>query len=91
MVTKKFKESKKKIGEIKIKICLVTKNLQESKKENWENKNKDLFGYQEIARKWTKKIENIKRLANWIFVMCLIVKKVQHKLIKLRLDHFNIN
>ena len=31
--------------------ALVTKKFQESKKENRENKNEDLFGYQEIARK----------------------------------------
>ena len=62
---------------------LVTKKFQESKKENWENKNEDMFGYQEIARKWKKKIENIKRLVNLILVMCLIAKKVQYKLIKL--------
>ena len=43
-----------------MKICLVTKKLQEIKKENWENKNEWLFGYQEIARKLKKKIENTK-------------------------------
>ena len=40
-----------------MKICLVTKKLQESKKENWENKNEGLFGYQEIARKWKRKLK----------------------------------
>ena len=40
-----------KIEKIKMKIYLVTKKLQESKKENRENRNKDMFSYQEIARK----------------------------------------
>ena len=66
-----------------MKIYLVTKKLQESKKENRENRNKDMFSYQEIARKWKMKIENIKRLVNLILVTCLITKKVQYKLIKL--------
>ena len=66
-----------------MKIYLVTKKLQESKKQNWENRNEDMFGYQEIARKWKKKFENIKRLVNLILVTCLIAEKVQNKLIKL--------
>ena len=46
-----FKKVKMKIEKIKMKIYLVTKKLQESKKENRENRNKDMFSYQEIARK----------------------------------------
>ena len=45
-----------------MKIYLVTKKLQKSRKENLENRNEDMFSYQEIARKWKKKIENIKNL-----------------------------
>ena len=34
---------------------LVTKKIQESKKENWENKNKNLFGYHKKNKNKYKK------------------------------------
>ena len=39
---------------------LVTKKIQESKKENWENKNKNRFGYHK-KNKRKKKMVNIKK------------------------------